>query len=70
MHPDGREYRDFPTGEQAQSWLRREDHRLNAFLEIELGIAAADGGEWIVAPTTMMTTEQFDSLEREFLSPK
>lgn len=67
LHPDGRDYRDFPTGEQAQAWIRREDHRLNAFLENELAIAAADGGEWIVAPTTMLTKEQFEALAREFL---
>ena len=67
VRPDGREYRDFPTGEQAQSWIRREDYRLNAFLENELAIAAADGGEWIVAPTTMLTTDQFEALAREFL---
>jgi glycine cleavage system H protein len=69
IRPDGREYRDFPTGERAQAWIRREDHRLNAFLESKLGIAAADGGEWIVAPTTMLSDQQFDALTREFLTP-
>lgn len=70
LYPDGREYRDFPTGDRAQAWIRREDHRLNAFLESELAIAAADGGEWIVAPTTMLTSEQFEALTREFLDGK
>lgn len=58
----------WPSGEAAREWLRREDHRLNAFLETELGIAAADGGEWIVPPTTMMSDAQFEALRREFLS--
>lgn len=68
--PTTREFERWPTGDQARTWLRREDHRLNAFLETELGIAAADGGEWIVAPTTMMSDAQFEALQREFLSPK
>lgn len=70
LAPRTRDFERWPTGEQAHTWLRREDHRLNAFLETELGIAAADGGEWIVPPTTMMSDEQFEALRREFLSPK
>ncbi len=69
LAPATREFERWPTGDQARTWLRREDHRLNAFLETELGIAAADGGEWIVAPTTMMTDAQFEALRREFLTP-
>lgn len=68
--PGTQEFEQWPTGEQARTWLRREDHRLNAFLETELGIAAADGGEWIVPPTTMMSDAQFDALRREFLAPR
>jgi glycine cleavage system H protein len=70
VRPQGREYREFPTREHAQAWLRSEDHRLNAFLESELGIAAADGGEWIVAPTTLLSDQQFEALTREFLTPR
>ena len=63
--------RGVPDGRAGRAaWIRREDHRLNAFLETELGIAAADGGEWIVAPTTMLSEEQFEALAREFLSAK
>ena len=69
LAPATREFERWPTGDEARTWLRREDHRLNAFLETELGIAAADGGEWIVAPTTMMTGAQFEALRREFLTP-
>lgn len=67
--PAGRDFERWPSGERARAWLRREDHRLNAFLETELGIAAADGGEWIVPPTTMMSAAQFEALRKEFLAP-
>ena len=70
VRPQSLEFREFPTGERARSWIRREDHRLNAFLESQLGIAAADGGEWIVAPTTMLSDEQFEALTREFLATR
>lgn len=70
VRPENSEYREFPTGVRAQSWIRDEDHRLNAFLEQHLGIAAADGGEWIVPPTTMLTDEQFQALAQEFLAPR
>ena len=65
--PLSRSFERFPTGEAAGTWMHREDHRLNAFLEAELGIAAADGGEWIVPPAAMLSDEQFESLRREFL---
>lgn len=70
VRPQTHEYREFPTGEQARGWIRHEDHRLNAFLESQLGIAAADGGEWIVAPTTLLSDDQFAALTREFLTAR
>jgi glycine cleavage system H protein len=68
--PVARSFERFPTGDEAVSWMRREDHRLNAFLESELGIAAADGGEWIVPPAAMLSDAQFESLRREFLTAR
>lgn len=38
-------YLRFPSGYEAAGWLAREKARLASFLEGELGIAAADGGE-------------------------
>ncbi len=70
LAPSAREFESFPTGAGAQAWIHREDHRLNAFLEAELGIAAADGGEWIVPPATMLSETQFKALAREFLESK
>lgn len=38
-------YLRFPSGYEAAGWLAREKARLSSFIEGELGIAAADGGE-------------------------
>ena len=38
-------YLRFPSGYEAAGWLAREQARLATFIEAELGIAAADGGE-------------------------
>jgi glycine cleavage system H lipoate-binding protein len=38
-------YLRFPSGYEAAGWLAREKARLASFIEGELGIAAADGGE-------------------------
>lgn len=68
--PAARDFEELPSGAAAQSWIRREDHRLNAFLEAELGIAAADGGEWLVSPATLLSEKQFEALAREFLGAR
>jgi hypothetical protein len=45
-----------PTGEAAESWIRRESSRFSRFLEEQLGFAAADGGE-LVAPAPWLIGE-------------
>jgi glycine cleavage system H lipoate-binding protein len=47
---------ELPRGEAAESWLRRESARWNAFVEQRLGFAAADGGE-LVAPAPWLVGE-------------
>jgi glycine cleavage system H protein len=47
--PSDASYLRFPSGFEAAGWLGREKARLGAFIESELGIAAADGGE-LTAP--------------------
>lgn len=54
-------------GRDAREWLRHEDFRLSAFLEQRLGIAAADGGEFLLPPHTMLSPEHWAEIEREFL---
>jgi hypothetical protein len=57
-----------PSGEAARSWLAAEGHRLNHFFETQLGIATADGGEWIAPPPTLLGDEQWKALEKAFLA--
>jgi glycine cleavage system H protein len=56
------------TGESARAWLREEGTRLSRFFEAELGVAAADGGEFVVPPPTLLQDEQWVRLTREFLA--
>jgi glycine cleavage system H protein len=67
MAPASRDYERFPTGDYARVWINREDARLTAFLEGELGVMAADGGEWILPPAVLLTSGQFQKLAKEFL---
>jgi glycine cleavage system H protein len=57
-----------PSGDAARSWLAAEGLRLNRFFETQLGIATADGGEWIAPPPTLLGDEQWKALEKAFLA--
>jgi glycine cleavage system H lipoate-binding protein len=59
---------DVRHGPEARAWLREENGRLGRFLEHELGLAAADGGEPIAPPPSLLTAEQWQRLARAFLS--
>jgi hypothetical protein len=61
------EWKTLPAGEQARSWLRAEGERLTRFYEDQLGLAAADGGELIGSPETLLTEGQWKILSRSFL---
>lgn len=43
--PDDADYMRLPQGAEAAHWLRSERLRLSRFVEDELGLAAADGGD-------------------------
>lgn len=66
--PSDDSYESLPRGEQAKTWLRGEGTRLSRFFEVQLGAAAADGGEFITPPPTMLNDEQWQALTREFLA--
>jgi glycine cleavage system H protein len=67
MEPRDDGYRSLPTGEPARRWLAQEDTRLTEFFEHQLGIAAADGGELIVPPHTLLTPEQWQAARSAFI---
>ena len=67
IEPLGKEWRSLPSGEQARSWLRAEGDRLNHFYEAQLGMAAADGGELVGPPDTLLNDAQWKALTHDFL---
>lgn len=67
IEPEGQEWKKLPFGERARSWLRAEGERLEIFYETQLGMAAADGGELIGSPDTLLTDSQWKALTRSFL---
>lgn len=69
VEPEDRAWAKLPTGDSAKSWLVEEEHRLGRRLELQLGIAAADGGEWVAPPHTFLTRDEWQSLARSFLAP-
>jgi glycine cleavage system H protein len=60
-------FESLPTGEAGKNWLRSEGNRLSRFFEMQLGVAAADGGDFVTPPPTLLNDEQWAALTREFL---
>jgi glycine cleavage system H lipoate-binding protein len=67
IEPITPDWQKLPAGERARSWLRAEGERLERFYEEQLGMAAADGGELIAAPDTLLSDAQWKALTRSFL---
>ena len=65
--PANSRYTRFCRGEPARSWLREEGARLAQFLERNLGLAAADGGEFLFPAPSLLSDEQWEALTRAFL---
>jgi glycine cleavage system H lipoate-binding protein len=65
--PEGRSYMELPSGKAARTWLLEEGKRLGRFYEQELGLAAADGGEVVAAPQSLLVELQWGALLRAFL---
>lgn len=67
VEPQDESWRRLPTGEEARRWLGAESHRLARFYEQQLGFAAADGGELLAPPTTLLGEAQWKALTGAFL---
>ena len=65
--PEGRAWAGLPGGEAARAWLRSEGERLSRFYEQSLGYAAADGGELVGPPPTLLGDAEWKALTRAFL---
>ncbi|HEU4382892.1 MAG TPA: glycine cleavage system protein H [Anaeromyxobacteraceae bacterium] len=67
---DSKRWLALPSGDAARSWLAAEGHRLTDFFEHQLGIAAADGGELVAPPPSLLGEAQWEALMRAFLKTK
>jgi glycine cleavage system H protein len=67
IRPVSLSYRDFPTGAAASAWFRSEGDRLRHTLESELGLAAADGGQLIEHPATLLPPDRWAAVVSTFL---
>ena len=65
--PDGTAWRSLPGGEAARAWLQSEGERLGRFYEEHLGYAAADGGELIGPPPSLLGAAQWREVREAFL---
>jgi glycine cleavage system H lipoate-binding protein len=68
VEPNDAGWQALPTGESARAWLRGEEQRLERRIELQLGVAAADGGEWVAPPHTFLSREEWDAIARSILS--
>jgi glycine cleavage system H protein len=56
-----------PWGDAARRWLREESARLSRFLEQQLQLHAADGGELTAPGALFLDAQQWDAMVRSFL---
>ena len=57
-------------GRSARRWFSAEAGRLKQFLERDLGVAAADGGELLWETPALLSYEQWTALTDSFLLPR
>jgi glycine cleavage system H protein len=67
VRPASDTYRSFPTGAVARAWFHADETRLAHFLEGELGLAAADGGELVLPPPALLSEDQWHRAVSSFL---
>lgn len=70
VHPLNDEYRGLPRGARARTWFRGEEDRLRHTLEGELGLAAADGGQLIQHPATLLSPDRWEHVVTSFLGAR
>lgn len=67
LQPEDDLYRRMPTGEASRQWFSAEAVRFSHFIEQQLGLAAADGGELVAPGPTLLTDDQWHELVGTFL---
>ncbi len=67
LEPANAAYTRLPWGDAARRWLREESARFSRFMEEQLQVHAADGGELTAPGTSLLDGKQWDELARAFL---
>jgi glycine cleavage system H lipoate-binding protein len=60
-------WKRLPSGLMAEAWLVTEQRRLNRFVESELGLAAADGGELLAPAPALLGEDAWERVVASFL---
>jgi glycine cleavage system H lipoate-binding protein len=67
--PVNSRYARLLRGDMARKWFGSEGSRLAQFLEHNLGVAAADGGEFLFPAPSLLSDQQWAALTEAFLGP-
>ncbi|MBP1634852.1 MAG: glycine cleavage H-protein [Acidobacteria bacterium] len=67
IQPEGDSYRRLPAGEGSRQWFSSEASRFSQFIEHQLGLAAADGGELVAPGPSLLTDGQWHLMVESFL---
>jgi glycine cleavage system H protein len=67
VEPEDASYTRLPYGNDSRGWFSGEAIRLSQFLEHQLGMAAADGGELVAPGPSLLTDAQWDEMTGTFL---
>jgi glycine cleavage system H protein len=67
IEPEDASYTRLPYGNDSRPWFSREAIRLSQFLEHQLGMAAADGGELVAPGPSLLTEAQWEEMTESFL---
>lgn len=68
IEPGNTAYTRLPWGEPAREWLREESRRLSRFMEEQLQLHAADGGELTAPGASLLDAQQWNAMVRAFLN--
>jgi glycine cleavage system H lipoate-binding protein len=60
-------YTRLPYGEPSRKWFDAEARRFSTYIEHELGVAAADGGELVAPGPTLLSDAQWQTMTAHFL---
>lgn len=70
VEPEDASYTRLPSGEASRAWFSGEAVRFSHFLEHQLGLAAADGGELVAPGPSLLSDDQWEEMTGTFLGAR